>query len=78
MIPYAVTGFTLAFFKMFDYLNKNRKKTLILSSLIFIFVGKYEVFKKVKGVVYSGLEFNVRAVSLVFFFFCISFRIFTK
>ena len=68
MIPYAVTGFTLAFFKMFDYLNKNRKKTLILSSLIFIFVGKYEVFKKVKGVVYSGLEFNVRAVSLVFFF----------
>jgi len=68
MIPYAVTGLTLASFKMFDYLNKNRTKTLILSSLIFILVGKYEVFAKVKSVSYSGLKLNVRAVSLVFSF----------
>ena len=67
-IPYTVTGFSFASLKVFDILNAYKIKTLVFSTLAFIFLEKYSVFSEIKGVMYYGFNKNIRAISLIFIF----------
>lgn len=68
MIPYSVTGYTLAFFKVFEKLQKNKFKVFFLSLIIFIIIDKYEIFSKIEGVAYSGIKLNAHSICLIFLF----------
>lgn len=66
--PYASMGFSLASFKVIDYIQKSKIKTFIFSILIFNLVEKYNVFTNIKGITYQGILLNVRSVCLIFIF----------
>ena len=68
VFPSTVTGFTLAYFKIIDYIHNIKIKTFTLSLLVFNLVKKYNVFMVIKGQLYQGIIVNVRAVCLVFIF----------
>ena len=68
LLPFASTGFTLGTFKILDFLNKQRIKTIIFSLLIYNLVEIFDVFIRPSGVVYQGIKLNVRAISLIFLF----------
>ena len=66
--PNTVTGFSFASLKVFDILNNYKIKTLIFSSLTFILLEKYSLFPKINGISYSGIDKNIRAISLILIF----------
>ena len=68
IFPFTVTGFYLASLNILDLLNIHKIKTLIFSSLIFCFLEIYSVFSKIKGISYSGIDKNIRAISLILTF----------
>lgn len=68
IFPFTVTGFYLASLNIFDLLYIHKIKTLIFSSLTFCFLEIYSVFSQIKGIAYSGIDKNIRAISLIFTF----------
>jgi len=68
MIPYSVTGFTLAFFEIINKIQNNKLKTFFLSLIIFSLIDKYEIFTKIDGIAYSGIKLNIHSISLIFLF----------
>ena len=68
MIPYSVTGFTLAFLEIINKLHNNRLKTFIFSLIIFCLIEKYEIFIKIDGISYSGFKYNAHSICLIFLF----------
>ena len=67
-IPFAVTGFTFAHYKIFDKLQKNKIKTFILSVLFYNFFDDYNIFREISVVLYPGVKYNPRAICVVFIF----------
>ena len=74
MIPYAVSGFILSFFKIISVLKKYSIFTFILSLSMFIFLGKYYIFLHLYDIPYSGIEYNIRSIFLIFIFSVIPFE----
>jgi len=68
IFPFTITGLYLGSLNIFDLLNIHKIKTLIFSSLIFCFLEIYSVFSIIKGISYSGVDKNIRAISLIFIF----------
>lgn len=68
MIPYASTGFSLAYLNIINNLSKHKIKTLTFSILIYNLIEKYSIFSIIKGVAYPGIRLNVRATCLIFIF----------
>lgn len=68
MIPYAVTGFTLASVKFFQLLQNYKFNTFVISILIYQFVQNKTIFTDSYGVVYHGIKLNILSVCLVSFF----------
>ena len=68
IFPFTVTGFYLASLNIFDLLNIHKITTLIFFLLIFCFLEIYSVFSQIKGISYSGIDKNIRAISLIFTF----------
>ena len=68
MIPYSVTGFTLAYFEIINKLQNYKIKTFLFSLIIFSLIEKYEIFTKIEGIAYSGIKLNVHSLSLIFLF----------
>ena len=58
-VPFAVTGFFLGFFKVLDFLKKQQIKSLILSLITYKVFADYEIFIKIKGVIYQGIKFII-------------------
>lgn len=67
-IPFAITGFTLGYYKVIDLFQKNRIKTLILSFSIYKVSMDFNIFSSVKGVAYQGIILNIQSISLIFVF----------
>ena len=67
-IPCAVTGFTLGYYKIFDFLKKYKIKTLILSITICKVIIDYNIFTQIKGVVFQGIDLNIQSICIVFIF----------
>ena len=67
-IPFAVTGFTFAHYKIFDKLQKNKIKTLILSWIIYNFFDDYNIFTDIRAVLYPGFKYHIRAICIVCIF----------
>ena len=74
MMPYAVTGFILSFFKIINILKKNVINVFILSLTMFIFLGNYSVFLHLDDIPYSGIEYNIRSIYLISIFSIIPFE----
>ena len=68
LIPYAVTGFTLASVKFFKLLENYKFNTFVLSILIYHLVRNKTIFADSYGVVYHGIHLNVLSICLVTFF----------
>lgn len=66
--PFAVTGYTLGYYKVLDILYKHKIKTFILSFLIYNIIADYFIFKSIKGSIYYGVNLNVQSTCLVFIF----------
>jgi len=67
-IPYAVTGFTLGFYKIIEYFQKHKMKTFILSILIFISINEYQIFTNIKFIAYQGINLNIQCLCIIFIF----------
>ena len=67
-VPYAITGFTLGYYKTFDILKKTRIKSLILSMIIFKVTMDYNIFSYVKSVAFQGVKLNIQSVCVIFIF----------
>lgn len=80
VLPFAVTGFTYAYFNIFEIFKDFKIKTVILSVSIFIFLEKYNIFSDTTAlrISYAGIILNVRATCLVFIFSLIPFENITK
>ena len=74
IIPFAITGFTLNSFKIFNKLEKYKLNTLIISSLIFYLTQDFEIFRKFSGVAYNGVKLNILSLCLIIIFSFFSFR----
>jgi len=68
MIPLGITGFTLGFYDIISRLHKFKFKTLFFSLLIEIFINNYKIFTIIGGLVYQGIELNIKSVCIIFIF----------
>ena len=66
--PFAVTGYTLGYYKVLDIINKHKIKTFVLSILIYNLIADYFIFKRIKGELYYGANLNIQSICLVFIF----------
>jgi len=77
IIPYTVTGFTLASYNLINKTNKSKEKKKIIFAIIIIlfFIEKYNIIRSSRGFRYPGIDQNVGGICLIIFF---SFITFTK
>ena len=68
MIPLGVTGFTLGYFNVIKKLNKYKLQTLIISYIIFHVVNNYQLFRKINGFQYQGIDLNIKSICIIFIF----------
>lgn len=66
--PNAVTGFTLASFKIIEKLKKYRLKSIFYSLIILIMISKYCVFTDIKTFKYGNIRLNIAACCIFIFF----------
>ena len=66
--PFAVTGFILGFYRVINILQKHKIKTLILSIIIYNVIADYKIFRDIRGVIYFGIELNVKSLCIVCIF----------
>ena len=67
-IPYTITGFILGYYKLLDYIQKYKIKTLIISIIIYNIVVDYNIFTEAKGMSYHGIKYNIQSICLIFIF----------
>ena len=68
LIPFSITGFILYEFNILNKLQTYKLNTSIISLLIYIFIGNYQVFSDIKGDSYHGIKLNFRSLSIIFIF----------
>lgn len=71
MIPFAVTGFTLAALNIIIILQKYKQKLFIFSLISFFFIDIFNVFFFMGY--YNGIKPNIHSISLIFLFSVFSF-----
>ena len=75
MIPFAVTGFTLASLDTINNFKKFKFKTIIFSIIIFILVDNFSVFYVFsKFADYNGIKLNVLSLCIIICFFLLPFE----
>ena len=67
-VPFAITGFTLGYYKIFIILTKHKIEVLVLSLLVYKLLSDYDIFTNIKGVIYQGIKLNILSICLVFIF----------
>lgn len=72
IIPYSISGFIIAYYKVINKLKKYRTKTMYLCFIIFYLVYKYNIFRKPKGFGYQSLDVHALSICLFIFFSIIS------
>lgn len=66
MIPFAVTGITLATLDIINYLKNYKFRTFIYSFIIFIFFDYFNVFTNSSD--YNGIKLNILSLCIIFNF----------
>ena len=74
MIPYAVLGFSCAYFKIFDYFEKKKILFFILCPIIVIFLLNYSIINTAPGFGYSNNNNILIAFFITLFAYYISFE----
>ena len=67
-IPYAITGFTLGFYKIIEYFHKHKMKTLIISVIIYNSINKYQIFRNIQFLAYQGINLNIQCICIISIF----------
>ena len=68
MVPLGVTGFIIGYFNIINKINKYKFQTLVISYITYHIVNNYQLFRKVKISLYSGIEFNIKSICAIFIF----------
>ena len=68
MVPLGVTGFIIGYFNIINKINKYKFQTLVISCITYHIVNNYQLFRKVKISMYSGIEFNIKSICAIFIF----------
>ena len=74
IIPFTVTGLTLASYNLINEI-KEKKKIIFVNIIVLFFIIKYDIFKRSRGILYPGIDLNVGGICL---FICFSFITFKK
>ena len=64
ILPYCITGFILSYTKLIDTLKKYRTQTIFIIISNFIFIIKSNIFIRVNGFMYQGINLYISSVSL--------------
>ena len=67
-IPYAITGANLRYYKIIEFLQKHKIKTLIFSILIYNIIIEYRIFRYIKGINFQGINLNIISLCIIFIF----------
>ena len=67
-IPFSISGLIFGYYKMFDFLQKNKIKTFVLSFLLYKLIADYKIFSNFNRGAYPGINLNIRAICLIFIF----------
>ena len=68
MVPFAVTGFHLGYFNIINKISKYKFKTFVISYIIYNFVNNYQIFRKINGFLYQGINLNIKSICSIFIF----------
>ena len=77
IIPFTVTGLTLASYNLIKETNKckEKNKIIFINIIILFFIEKYNIIRSTRGFRYPGIDLNVGGICLII---CFSFFSFTK
>lgn len=77
IIPFTVTGLTLASYNLIKEINKikEKNKIIFINIIILFFIEKYHFIRSARGFRYPGVDLNVGGICLII---CFSFFSFTK
>lgn len=77
ILPYTITGLTLASYKLISESNKikGKKKIIFVNIIIIFFIKKYDIIRSTKGFRYPGIDLNVGGICLLI---CFSFITISK
>ena len=77
IIPFTITGLTLASYNFINETNKikEKKKIIFVNIIILFFIKQYDIIRSTRGFRYPGFELNAGGICL---FICFSFITFTK
>ena len=68
MIPLGVTGLIFGYYQILNNFKSKRIKVLIISLAIYIAIKKYNIFAKINGVTYYGINLNILSVCIISIF----------
>ena len=66
--PLAVTGFTLGYYKIIDFFQNYKIKTFILSAIIYKIIADYNIFRRIRGLNFQGINLNIQSICVIFIF----------
>ena len=67
-LPYAVTGFALGYYKIIEILHNYKIKTFILSAIIYKIIADYNIFRRIRGLNFQGINLNIQSICVIFIF----------
>ena len=68
VIPFAVTGFIIGFYKVMKIIQNIQIKTFIISIIVYNAVKDYKIFSDIRGVSFYGIHLNIQSICLIFIF----------
>ena len=76
IIPFTVTGLTLASYNLVKEINENKEKNKIIfvNIIVFLFIIKYDIIRTIIGFRYPGIALNVGGICLIICFSFITFK----
>ena len=74
ILPFSVIGFFLYELNIINKIQNYKFNTIIISLLLYNFIGYYMVFSDFKGISYHGIKLAVRSLCIIFFFSLFSFE----
>ncbi len=76
IIPYAVTGLSLASYNLLNNINKikEKKKVVFVTIIILFFIKKYDIIRSPRGFRYQGISQNIGGIFILICFSFISFE----
>lgn len=76
IIPFTVTGLTLASYSLINKINKikDKKKVVFVTIIILYFIKKYDIIRSCRGFRYPGVSLNVGGIFILISFSFISFK----